>query len=155
MTEYLLLFRNASAENGYLATSQDMAEDMPKWQSWIGNIAMQGKLVSTAPMRYDASIVTNDGIDVGQPYKESNSVLVSGFLLCKAENIEEVQEWSKTCPILKYPNSSVEIRPLVPFPTNLAREQELETVNFMRNLMVTGALLGFAKYVAKDKRVIG
>ncbi|MBK8392867.1 MAG: hypothetical protein IPL23_27965 [Saprospiraceae bacterium] len=38
---------------------------------------------------------------------------------------------------------------------DLAREQELETVNFMRNLMVTGALLGFAKYVAKDKRVIG
>ena len=118
MTEYLLLFRNASAENGYLATSQDMAEDMPKWQSWIGNIAMQGKLVSTAPMRYDASIVTNDGIDEGQPYKESDSVLVSGFLLCKSEKIEEVQEWSKTCPILKYPNSSVEIRLLVPFPTN-------------------------------------
>ncbi|HPN71595.1 MAG TPA: hypothetical protein PLZ32_18845, partial [Saprospiraceae bacterium] len=38
---------------------------------------------------------------------------------------------------------------------DLAREQELETVNFMRNLMVTGALLGFAKFVAKDKRVIG
>ncbi len=43
MTEYLLLFRNASAENGYLATSQDMAEDKPKWQAWIGQIAMQGK----------------------------------------------------------------------------------------------------------------
>ncbi|MBC6995492.1 hypothetical protein QWY85_10450 [Neolewinella lacunae] len=38
---------------------------------------------------------------------------------------------------------------------DLAREQELEMVNFFRNLMVTGALLGFAKFVAKDKRVIG
>ena len=118
MTEYLLLFRNASAENGYLATNQDMAEDMPKWQSWIGNIAMQGKLVHTAPIRYDASIVSNDAVIDGHPYKEENSVLVSGFLLCKADNLEEAQEWSKTCPILKYPNSSVEIRPLIPFPTN-------------------------------------
>lgn len=117
MTEYLLLFRNASAENGYLATNQDMAEDMPKWQGWIGNIAMQGKLVHTAPVRYDASIVNNDEVKVG-PHKENDSVLVSGFLICKSDNLEEVQEWSKNCPILKYPNSSVEIRPLIPFPTN-------------------------------------
>jgi hypothetical protein len=117
MTEYLLLFRNASADNGYLTTSQDMAEDMPKWQSWIGNIAMQGKLVYTAPIRYDATIVNNNGITVG-PNKETDSVLVSGFLICKSDNLEDVQEWSKTCPILKYPHSSVEIRPLIPFPTN-------------------------------------
>lgn len=116
MKEYLLLFRNASAENGYLATNQDMAEDMPKWQSWIGNIAMQGKLIYTAPIEYKASLVSNEGIEVG-PYKESNNVLVSGFLICKADTLEEAQEWSKSCPILRYPNSSVEIRPLIPFPT--------------------------------------
>lgn len=118
MTEYLLLFRNASAENGYVATTQDMAEEMPKWQSWIGNIAMQGKLVNTAPIHYDASIVSANGITNGHPHKETNRVLVSGFLICKADSMEEVQEWSKTCPILKYPNSSVEIRPLIPFATN-------------------------------------
>lgn len=117
MTEYLLLFRNASAENGYMTSSQDMADEMPQWQSWIGNIAMQGKLVHTAPVRYEASIVSKEGLKVG-PHKESNSILISGFLICKSDSLEEVQEWSKTCPILNYPNSSVEIRPLIPFPTN-------------------------------------
>jgi uncharacterized membrane protein len=34
------------------------------------------------------------------------------------------------------------------------REKELEMVNFFRNIMITGALLGFAKHVAKDKRLI-
>lgn len=38
---------------------------------------------------------------------------------------------------------------------DIAREKELELVNFFRNIMVTGALLAFAKFVAKDKRVIG
>ncbi|WP_298153974.1 hypothetical protein [Flavobacterium sp.] len=38
---------------------------------------------------------------------------------------------------------------------NLAREKELEMVNVFRNIMVFGALLGFARYVAKDKRVTG
>lgn len=37
----------------------------------------------------------------------------------------------------------------------LMREKELERVNFFRNLMVAGALLGFAQFIAKDNRVIG
>jgi hypothetical protein len=117
MKEYLLLFRNPSVENGYMSTSQDMSEDMPKWQSWIGHIAMQGKLIHTAPIEYAASRVSRQGIESG-PHKEENAVLVSGFLICKADNLDEVQEWSQNCPILKYSNSSVEIRPLIPFPTN-------------------------------------
>lgn len=39
--------------------------------------------------------------------------------------------------------------------STLEREKELEMVNFFRNLMITGALLGFARFIAKDKRVIG
>jgi len=38
---------------------------------------------------------------------------------------------------------------------NLERTKELEMINVFRNILVTGALLGFAKYVAADKRVIG
>lgn len=38
---------------------------------------------------------------------------------------------------------------------DLAREKELEMVNFFRNIMVSGALLAFAKFVAKDQRLIG
>ncbi|MCE7065188.1 hypothetical protein [Dyadobacter sp. CY326] len=38
---------------------------------------------------------------------------------------------------------------------NLDREKELEMVNIFRNIMVAGALLAFARFVAKDKRVIG
>jgi hypothetical protein len=34
------------------------------------------------------------------------------------------------------------------------REMELEMVNFFRNIMITGALMAFAKFVAKDKRLI-
>ena len=37
---------------------------------------------------------------------------------------------------------------------DLMREKELEMVNFFRNIMVTGALLGFTKFVAKDKSII-
>lgn len=35
------------------------------------------------------------------------------------------------------------------------REKELEMVNVFRNIMVAGALMGFARWVAKDKRIVG
>lgn len=35
---------------------------------------------------------------------------------------------------------------------SIEREKELEMVNFFRNIMLTGALLGFAKYVARDRQ---
>jgi hypothetical protein len=38
---------------------------------------------------------------------------------------------------------------------DLERTKELEMINVFRNIMVTGALLGFARFVARDKRVIG
>lgn len=120
MKEYLLLFRNTSGENGYLASPEDMAEDMPIWQSWLGTIAQEGRLISTAPIEYKSKIVTTNNLAEG-PHKEKNNVLVSGYVICKSESIEEVAEWSKSCPILKYPNSSVEIRPLLPFPTDGAK----------------------------------
>lgn len=117
MKEYLLLFRNVSGNNDYISTAKDMAEDMPAWQGWIGNIAQQGKLIATQPIAYKGTIISNKGISDG-PDKGGNNVLVAGYLLCKADSDEEVQEWSKTCPILKYKDGTVEIRPLIPFPAN-------------------------------------
>ncbi len=38
---------------------------------------------------------------------------------------------------------------------DMAREKELEMVNFFRNITVMGALMAFAKFVAKDKRIVG
>ncbi|MBL7858843.1 MAG: hypothetical protein JNM57_14230 [Cyclobacteriaceae bacterium] len=38
--------------------------------------------------------------------------------------------------------------------STITREKELEMINFFRNIMVTGALLAFAKFVAKDKRAV-
>ncbi|NDI99099.1 hypothetical protein GWA97_08445 [Flavobacterium sp. LaA7.5] len=117
MREYLLLFRNISEGEGYVIKPEDMANEMENWQGWIGNIAMKGKLVATHPIEYKGTIVTNKAVSKG-PDKDDNDVLVTGYLICKAESEAEVEEWSKTCPILKYPNGSVEIRPIVPFPVN-------------------------------------
>lgn len=113
MKEYLLLFYNQTGNGTYITTPSDMLEDMPKWQQWIGNMALQGKLISSQPIEYDGIIVNNQATQEG-PFIQ-NEILLTGYLICKAENQEEVITWSKACPILKYPKGSVEIRALIPF----------------------------------------
>lgn len=113
MKEYLLLFYNQSGNGQYITSPADMLEDMPKWQQWIGHIAMQGKLVSSQPIEFDGTVVNKNGIHQG-PFIQLQ-ILLTGYLICKAESLEEVKEWSQTCPILKYENGSVEIRPIMPF----------------------------------------
>jgi hypothetical protein len=38
---------------------------------------------------------------------------------------------------------------------DIAKEKELEMVNFFRNIMIIGALMAFAQFIAKDKRFVG
>ncbi|MBL7817916.1 MAG: hypothetical protein JNL70_23100 [Saprospiraceae bacterium] len=113
MKEFLLLFRNVSGDNQYITTPKDMLDDMPNWQAWIGGLAQQGKLVDTKPINYGGTVVSNQGFN-HQPYKSDNIVVV-GYLLCKAEDAEEAMNYAKSCPILKYPNGSVEVRGIAPF----------------------------------------
>lgn len=115
MKDFLMLFRNISGENDYITTPQEMAKDMPAWQAWIGNIAMQGKLVSTQPMEWVASVVSNNGM-THQPGIDKDQILVAGYLICKSDTMAEVSAWAKTCPILNYLHGSVEVRPLASFP---------------------------------------
>jgi len=41
--------------------------------------------------------------------------MVTGYLLCKANDEQEVRQWASSCPILQYPNGSTEIREIAPF----------------------------------------
>ena len=107
MHEFMLLFRNVSGNGQYVSTPQDMREDMPKWQAWMGDLARRGKLVSSKP------IVRVDGVAEG-PYKAMNE-LVAGYLICKADSLDEAITFGQTCPILKYPQASVEVRAILPF----------------------------------------
>lgn len=113
MKEYLLLFRNAGGDGQYLSTPADMLEDMPRWQAWIGHIAGQGKLVSTQLIEYQGIRVSNDGTSAG-PHVAGGELVV-GYILCRTDSEAEITEWSRTCPVLKYPHGSVEVRAIMPF----------------------------------------
>lgn len=113
MKEYLLLFWNESGNGHYQIDPEKMKERMAAWQNWIGHIAMQGKLISTKPIQWEGVQVSNAGM-IDQPAIKEKQ-MVTGYMICKADNLEEVQRWATTCPILQSPVGFTEVREVSPF----------------------------------------
>jgi YCII-related domain. len=113
MKEYLLLFWNESGNGQYQLDAEKMKQGMAAWQTWIGNIAKQGNLISTKPINWDGVMVSNQG-EVNSPAIKEKQ-MVTGYLICKAGSIEEVKGWAKSCPILHNPSGFTEVREVAPF----------------------------------------
>ena len=109
-----MLFRNETGENDYASTQESRNSSMKEWENWIGNIAVQGKLVSSKPITFSGSIVSSESVE-SKPFIDSEKTTVSGYLICKADSENEAKDWAKSCPILKFPKGQVEIRELLPF----------------------------------------
>ena len=113
MKEYLMLFWNVSGDGSYDIDPQKMQQSMHAWQSWIGRIAGAGKLLSTKPINWDGTIISNSGTERNPAILDNK--MVTGYLICKADSQQEVEQWSQDCPILSHEHGFVEVREVAPF----------------------------------------
>jgi hypothetical protein len=114
MSKYLMLFRNstASEEAFQQSTPEEMQAEMEKWGQWIGQIAAQGKLISTDALHMGGKTVSQQGTVVTDgPYVESKE-LVSGYILLEADDEAEAVAFAKSCPALQH-GGIVEVRELM------------------------------------------
>jgi hypothetical protein len=113
MKEYLLLFWNKAGDGTYLLDPEEMKKGMAAWQQWIGGIAAAGKLISTKPINYAGVTVSNSEISDSAAIIDGR--MVTGYLIAKADSMDEVKEWAETCPILDSPDGFTESREVSPF----------------------------------------
>lgn len=116
MDKYMMIFRNTPvSEDAYAQMSpEQMQAEIEKWNTWIGGIAAQGKLIGSDALENTGKIVTGaKRVITDGPYVESKE-LVSGYLLMHAENEQDAVENSKGCPIFEI-DGSVEVRKLMVF----------------------------------------
>ena len=110
MSEYLFLFRGGdAARNEEQQSPEKWQEHMQKWMQWMGNLNERQKFVGAQPLKNIGKTVRgNQKLVTDGPFVEGKEI-VGGYLICKADSLEEAVELSKGCPILLH-EGIVEVR---------------------------------------------
>lgn len=110
MKDFMLLFRQPNIDHGN-TSPKDMEAIAKKWQDWVNGIAVQGKLAATGNrLSSEGKVLKAGGIVTDGPFVEIRERL-GGFMIVKAEGLEEATTLAHGCPALEA-NGSVEIRPV-------------------------------------------
>lgn len=85
---------------------------MKKWMDWIGGIAAQNKLANPGNRLGDeGKTVKPNNVITDGPYVEIKES-IGGYIIVKADSIEEAAELAKGCPVLSI-GGNVEVRDLI------------------------------------------
>lgn len=113
MNKYMLLFRGSVPnEDAFQNLSpEDLQAEIQKWQTWIGGIAAQGKLIGSDALYPSGKVVNGSNhLITDGPFVESKEI-VGGYLLMQAASLEEAVEAAKGCPVFET-EGRVEVRQL-------------------------------------------
>mgnify|MGYP001190355814 CR=1 FL=1 len=107
MKEFALIFRLKD-----LADFQPSPEQMQERMNWLASIAAQNKLVDKGntllPIAGSAKTVKADDVVTDGPYTEIKE-FISGYIVVKAETIDEAVAMAKGNPIFKV-GGNIEVR---------------------------------------------
>ena len=107
MNEFMMLFRHTPKPDFKMSPEQ-MQENIKYWQDWIGSIAAQGKFVATNQLSFEGKTLKPNNIVTDGPYAEVKEI-IGGYVICKAENLDDALKLAQGCPILNI-GGHVEVR---------------------------------------------
>jgi hypothetical protein len=108
MDEFILIFRHEDGSK--IASPEQMQIWMKQTMDWIGTITAKNKFISGTGLPFqDARVVGHKGVVTNGPFGEIKET-IGGFIVVKADSIEEAVEFAKGSPVLQGDGNTVEIR---------------------------------------------
>ena len=126
MNEYMLIFRNEKPEAGKIPSAEQMQAVMKHWQTWIGGLAKQGKYSGTNRLLSEGKTVKPNKVVSDGPFMEAKE-MVGGYVICKANSLDEAVEMAQSCPNLLY-GGNVEVRAVMAIDYDTTSEKFLEEI---------------------------
>jgi hypothetical protein len=113
MKEFLLVFRRDFVSKAPQLSPEQMQGMMKPWQDWMGSLAAQNKLANPGNRLADeGKVVKPNNVITDGPFVEIKEA-IGGYIVIRANSIDEAAELSKGCPILMM-GGNVEVREVVP-----------------------------------------
>jgi hypothetical protein len=108
MEEFALIMRHEDGQK--VASPEQMQTWMKQTMDWIGGIAAQNKFVSGTGLPFaDARVVRSNNVVTNGPFGDIKET-IGGFIIVKADSVDEAVEFAKGCPVLQGEGNSMEVR---------------------------------------------
>ena len=108
MEEFMLIFRHEDGKK--IASPEQIQVWMKQTMDWIGGIAAQNKFSGGNGLLFDDSkVVHHNNIVTNGPFGEVKET-IGGYIIVKADSVEEAVEFAKGSPVLQGEGNSVEVR---------------------------------------------
>ena len=109
MDEFILIFRHEDGQK--VASPEQIQVWMKQTMDWLGGIAAQNKYQGKGNglAFADSRVVRSKGIVTNGPFGDIKET-IGGYVIVKADSVEEAVEFAKGCPVLQGEGNSVEVR---------------------------------------------
>ena len=104
----MLIFRHQDGSK--IASLEQMQIWMKQTMDWIGSIAAQNKFSGGNGLPFDDSrVVRHNNIVTNGPFGEIKET-IGGYIIVKADSVDEAVEFAKGSPVLQGEGNTVEVR---------------------------------------------
>lgn len=111
MKEYMLIFRHQDGNK--VASPEQIQVWMKQTKDWIGGIAAQNKFSEGNGLPFDDAMVVrtknSKKVVTDGPFGEIKET-IGGYIIVKANSVDEAVEFAKGSPVLQGEGNSVEVR---------------------------------------------
>jgi hypothetical protein len=108
MDEFMLIFRHQ--DGAKVASPEQIQVWMKQTMDWIGGITAQGKFSGGNGLPFDdARVVWPNNIVTNGPFGDIKET-IGGYIIVKANSVDEAVGFAKGCPVLQGEGNSVEVR---------------------------------------------
>jgi hypothetical protein len=108
MDEYAIIMRHEDGSK--IASPEQMQIWMKQTMDWIAGITAKNKYVSGTGLLFDdAKVVAHDKVVTNGPFGDIKET-IGGFMIVKADSVEEAVEFAKGSPVLQGEGNTVEVR---------------------------------------------
>lgn len=108
MDEFMLIFRHQDGQK--IASPEQIQVWMKQTMDWIGGIAAQNKFSGGNGLPFDdAKVVWPNNVVTNGPFGDIKET-IGGYIIVKAESVEEAVEFAKGSPVLLGEGNTVEVR---------------------------------------------
>lgn len=108
MEEYMLIFRHQDGKK--VASPEQLQIWMKQTMDWINTIAAKNKFSEGNGLPFeDSKVVHPHNVVTDGPFGDIKET-IGGYIIVKADSVNEAVEFAKGCPVLQGEGNSVEVR---------------------------------------------